>query len=208
MKRRDMLIGACAFSVAFRSIPSFSKTPVDGLLEPGPLPEMSFGRQDAPVTVIEYASLTCPHCRSFHMTTWPTVRANYVDAGKLRFIMREFPLDPRSAAAFMLARCAGPEIWYATIDLLYRAQVQWARGDDPIAAFKSVLGVTGMAAAEIEACISDQQLLDKINAVAARGKEFGVNSTPTFFFNGEIRRGALTVKEFSKIVDPLIGGTK
>lgn len=208
MKRRDMLIGASAFSVALRSIPSFSKTPVVGLMEPGPLPEMSFGRQDAPVTVIEYASLTCPHCRSFHMTTWPTVRANYVDTGKLRFIMREFPLDPRSTAAFMLVRCAGPEIWYATIDLLHRTQAQWARGDDPIAAFKSVLGVTGMGATDIEACISDQQLLDKINAVAASGKELGVNSTPSFFFNGKMRKGALTINEFSQIVDPIIGDTK
>ncbi len=92
------------------------------LLAPGPLPEKSFGDADAPVIVIEYASLTCGHCRNFHMTVWPDFKAKYVDSGKVRFIICEFPFNPRASADFMLARCAGEDKWYPTLDLLYRSQ--------------------------------------------------------------------------------------
>jgi protein-disulfide isomerase len=156
------------------------------------------------VTVVEYASLTCPHCRTFHVNVWPEFKKKYVDTGQVRFIMREFPFDPRASAGFMLARCAGDDKWYATIDLLYRSQDNWARVSDGTAALKPLMGMTGMDSARFESCLQDQALLEQVAAVAEAGKSFGVDSTPTFFVNGEMRKGALSLEQFSEIIDPLV----
>ncbi|MFA6031351.1 MAG: DsbA family protein [Myxococcota bacterium] len=204
MKRRQFLVAASALTLLQTLQPVSAQTTVPDLLAPGPLPEKSFGKLDAPVTVIEYASLTCPHCRSFHVDTWPAVKEKYVDTGKVRFIMREFPFDPRASAGFMLARCAGDEKWYATVDLLYHSQDRWAGVSDPTTALKSLMGIAGMKAEAVEACLQDQPLLDKITAIADAGKRYGVNSTPSFFINGKIYKGALTIAKFSEIVDPLV----
>lgn len=205
MKRRSVLVGLSAFAgaITFPTLLSAQPTP-DQLLAPGALPEKSFGPEDAPVTVIEYASLTCPHCRTFHVNVWPEFKKKYVDAGQVRFVMREFPFDPRASAGFMLARCAGDDKWYATIDLLYRSQDNWARVPDGTAALKSLMGMTGMDTARFESCLQDQELLEQVTAVANAGKSFGVDSTPTFFVNGEMRKGALSLEQFSEIIDPLI----
>ncbi|WP_187971611.1 DsbA family protein [Aquibium microcysteis] len=205
MKRRSFIAASLVAAATFplMSGRAASATPEE-LLKPGPLPEISFGSADAPVTVIEYASLTCPHCRTFHVTAWPAVKEKYVDTGKVRFIMREFPFDPRASGGFMLARCAGPDKWYPVVDLLYRSQDAWARVPDGVAALKSLMGMTGMTGEQVEACLSDQALLEKVTAVTEAGKAYGVDSTPTFFINGEKTAGALTVEQFSSIVDPLI----
>lgn len=110
MKRRTFLIGTSAMALVCAASPlAFAQPTEQELLEPGALPDKTFGTDDAPVTIIEYASLTCPHCRTFHIDVWPGLKEKYVDTGKVRFIMREFPFDPRSTAGFMLARCAGDE---------------------------------------------------------------------------------------------------
>ncbi|MBS4020195.1 MAG: DsbA family protein [Dechloromonas sp.] len=205
MKRRSFIAASLVAAATFplMSGRAASATPEE-LLKPGPLPEISFGSADAPVTVIEYASLTCPHCRTFHVAAWPAVKEKYVDTGMVRFIMREFPFDPRASGGFMLARCAGPDKWYPVVDLLYRSQDAWARVPDGVAALKSLMGMTGMTGEQVEACLSDQALLEKVTAVTEAGKAYGVDSTPTFFINGEKTAGALTVEQFSAIVDPLI----
>ncbi len=205
MKRRSFIAASLVAAATFplMSGRAASATPEE-LLKPGPLPEISFGSADAPVTVIEYASLTCPHCRTFHVAAWPAVKEKYVDTGKVRFIMREFPFDPRASGGFMLARCAGPDKWYPVVDLLYRSQDAWARVPDGVAALKSLMGMTGMTGEQVEACLSDQALLEKVTAVTEAGKAYGVDSTPTFFINGEKTAGALTVEQFSSIIDPLI----
>lgn len=209
MKRRMFLIGAAATSaVGALSSASFAQPTQDELLAPGKLPEKSFGAEDAPVTVIEYASLTCPHCRTFHVEVWPAFKEKYVDTGQVRFIMREFPLDPRSTAGFMLARCAGDDKWYATIDLLYRTQDSWARASGGSTAMKAVMSMTGMEEAVFEACLQNQQLQEQVSAVVEAGRAFGVDSTPTFFVNGEMHKGALSLERFSEIVDPLIAAGK
>jgi protein-disulfide isomerase len=204
MKRRHVLAGAAAVCALSWLMPPAVAATMEEMLKPGPLPEQSFGSADAPVTVIEYASLTCPHCRTFHVETWPAVKEKYVDTGKVRFIMREFPFDPRASGGFMLARCAGEGKWYATVDLLYRSQDNWARVADATSAFKTLMGMTGMSGPAVEACLSDQALLEKVTAVSLKGRTYGVDSTPTFFINGEVRKGALTIEQFSEIVDPMI----
>ncbi|MBX3576374.1 MAG: DsbA family protein [Rhizobiaceae bacterium] len=204
MIRRSLLrFGVTAILIASGG-PAFAAPATTELMKEGALPEKSFGSADAPVTVIEYASLTCPHCRSFHLNTWPTVKEQYIDTGKVRFIMREFPLDVRASGGFMLARCSGEDKWYAVVDLLYRTQDKWARVQEATIALKSIMGMTGMSGEEVEACLKDQTLLEKINAVRDAGQAFGVESTPTFFINGELTKGALTVEQFRAIVDPFL----
>jgi protein-disulfide isomerase len=174
------------------------------LAETGKLPENSFGSPQAPVTVIEYASLTCHHCRNFHLNTWPEVKAKYVDTGRVRFVMREFPLDPLATGGFMLARCSGEQKWYAVVDMLYRADDKWAHAQDPLEGLKALMRQTGMGDQAFEACLSDQTLLDDIRAVARRGATAGVTATPTFFVNGRKASGFLTLEAFSALVDPLL----
>lgn len=178
------------------------------LLQPGPLPERILGRDDAPVTVIEYASMTCGHCANFHLNVWPAFKAEFIDTGKVQFILREFPFDPRATAAFMLARCMGDDRWYPTVDLLFRNQPRWARAQDGKEGFLSVLSMTGLKEADLEACLSDQALLDKVNAVAARGQELGVNSTPTFFINGEKYTGVMPIEQLRAVIEPIVAGAK
>ena len=178
------------------------------VLKPGALPDMALGEANAPVTIVEYMSTTCPHCAAFHNNTFDAIKEKYVDSGKVRFIMREFPFDPRASGAFMLARCSGDDKWYATIDLLYRAQETWARGKDAAGAFKSIMGMTGMDGAKVEACLSDQTLLEKVSAVAEKGRSFGVEATPTFFVNGELYKDAYSAEAFSSKIDSLLTANK
>lgn len=174
------------------------------LLDPGPLPEKVFGAVDAPVTVIEYASLTCHHCMSFHMKTWPEFKAKYVDTGKVRFIIREFPLDPLAMAGFMLARCAGEEKWYAVVDMFYRTQEGWAHSDKPLDGLTQAMRQAGMGKDGVDACLKREDLYQGIRQVADRAKGFGVESTPTFFVNGEKQVGALSIEQFDAILAPLL----
>lgn len=202
MQRRTLLTGTL-LSALYPPV-AFAQNVGDQLFVPGPLPEQSFGDENAPVTVIEYASLTCGHCRNFHLTTWPEFRKKYVETGQVRFIIREFPLDPRATAGFMLARCAGPDKWYPTVDLLYRSAENWTQVADAASGLKQVMGMAGMSGEQVETCLADQELLDNINLVAAKGSAMGVTSTPTFFVNGEKYAGALSIEQFSEIIDPLL----
>jgi len=177
------------------------------LLEPGPLPEKVFGAADAPVTVIEYASLTCHYCMNFHINTWPAFKAKYVDTGKVRFIAREFPLDPLSAAGFMLARCGDDAKWYPIVDMLYKTQEGWAHSQTPLDALTQTMKQAGFTQETVEACLKREDLFTGVKQVQERGsKEFSVNSTPTFFINGEKKVGALTIEEFDKVLAPLLAG--
>lgn len=172
--------------------------------EPGPLPEIVFGPADAKVTVVEYASLTCHHCRDFHIKTWPQVKARYVDTGKVRFILREFPLDQLALAGFALARCAGEGNWYPTADLLYRNDDAWAHAQSPLDGLRALMLKNGMSKERFDSCLGDQALQEKILTVSRNGSVAGVNSTPTFFVNGKKYQGFMTIEQFAAIVDPLL----
>jgi protein-disulfide isomerase len=179
--------------------------PVAQLMAPGALPDMALGEAGAPVTIIEYASMTCSHCAAFHETTWPVLKTKYVDTGKVRFILREFPLDPLAAAAFMLARCAGPERRNAIIDMLYTEQSAWAFGDKPLEALAARVKVAGVSQADFETCLKDQALYDKVNQTRQRAVDaFKVSATPTFFVNGQELSGELPIDAFDKVLQPLL----
>ncbi len=174
------------------------------LLEAGKLDEKVLGKADAPVTIVEYASMTCSHCADFTVNTLPSIKEKYIDTGKARLIFREFPFDPRATAAFMLARCAPDERYFPMVDVLFKQQMQWAAADDAQAALLQISKLAGFTQESFNACLTNQQLLDDVNAVRDRGAEFGVNATPTFFINGQKYSGALSVDQMSAVIDSML----
>ncbi|WP_457935711.1 DsbA family protein [Mesorhizobium sp. 10J20-29] len=174
------------------------------LLEEGALPDQVLGNADAPVTIVEYASMTCPHCAHFHETTLPELKKKYLDTGKARLILREFPFDPRAEAGFMLARCSGDK-YFPMVDVLFKQQQNWASVQNAKDALLQISKLAGFSQESFEACLTDQKLLDDVRSVQKRGAdEFKVDSTPTFFINGNTYKGALTIEEMSAIIDGML----
>lgn len=175
---------------------------VTELMAPGPLPEMALGKADAPVTIVEYASMTCPHCARFAENTLPGLKTKYIDTGKVRLVFREFPFDPRAEAGFMLARCS-KDNYFPMVDVLFKQQMNWVTVDNAKDALLQLAKLAGFSQQSFEACLTDQQLLEQIRAVRKRAEDqFGVNSTPTFFVNGEKYSGEMSIDEMSAIIDP------
>lgn len=174
------------------------------LMQPGPLSEMSMGVESAPVTIIEYASMTCGHCANFHEKTYPELKKRYIDTGKVRFIFREFPLDMLAAAGFMLARCAGDDKYFPLVEILFHRQKEWAV-QTPLPPLLAIAKQTGFTQQTFEQCLASDKLLKDIEQVRARAtNKFGVNSTPTFFINGKKYTGALSIDEMAKLIDPYL----
>jgi protein-disulfide isomerase len=174
------------------------------LMVPPPLGDRVLGKDDAPVTVIEYASMTCPHCAHFAETTYPELKKRYIDAGKVKYIFREFPLDPLAAGASMLARCAPPDKFYPMIETLFQMQRTWAV-EKPIPPLMAIAKQAGFTEQSFNACLSDQKMLDQIQTEQKRATDkFGVNSTPTIFVNGIKQVGASSIEDLAKVIDPLL----
>ena len=185
--------------------PADGEVDVAKLMEPGPLKEMALGDENAPVTIVEYMSMTCPHCASFHEDNFKPLVEKYVDTGKVRFVLREFPFDPRAAAAIMLARCAPENQFFPMVDVLFKQQRNWATASDGRQALLQIARLAGFTQESFEACLTNQKLLDDVNAVRTKaGNEFGVQSTPTFFINGKRYPGNMSVDIMSAIIDPLL----
>src|SRR5262245_6596735 len=211
--RRELLTGAATIaltavlSAALGDAVLAQRVPAQGaapsapisseeLLQPGPLGEMSMGPDNAQVTIVEYASMTCPHCAHFHEQTLPELKKRYIDTGKVRFIFREFPFDPLAAGAFMLARCAEKDKYFPMIDALFSQQTTWAV-QKPIEPLFAIAKQAGYTKETFEACLANQKVLEGIEWVRSRGaQKFGVDSTPTFFINGTRHKGALSIDDF------------
>ena len=167
--------------------------------------EQVLGNPDAPVTIIEYASLTCPHCAQFHKEVLPELKERYIAPGKVRLIYRDFPLDQTALAAAALAHCAGPERYFSMLDVLFETQGNWARADDPIAALKRLGKLGGLTDEKMNACLADQQLTDGILRARLDGQnQYQIGSTPTFIIDGKAYPGSRDVDEFSALIDPLL----
>jgi protein-disulfide isomerase len=178
-------------------------TPAD-LAEAGPDGDVVLGVENAPVTIIEYASMTCGHCAHFSTTTFPELKKRYIDTGKVRFIMREFPLDPLAAAGFMLARCAGKDKFMPLVETLFAKQGDWVV-QKPLAPLKEIAKQAGFTSESFEQCLANQKVLDNIQAVRDRASQkLGVNSTPTFFINGKKVNGDLPIEDIAKEIDPYL----
>ena len=173
------------------------------LMQPGPLGEKALGPEDAKVVLVEYASMTCGHCANFHKNTYGKMKENYIDTNKIRYLFREFPLDPLASAASMLARCAPEEKFFDVIDLLFAEQRVWAYTDNPVKSLLDFSKQVGFTEKSFETCLTNQALLDGVNWVRERAStKFGVNSTPTFFLNGKmLSGGAMSFDDLSKLLD-------
>jgi len=177
------------------------------LLVPGPLGDMAQGDPMAPVTVIEYASLTCNHCADFNNNVKPKLAEQYIETGKVYYILRDFPFDPIATAAFMLSHCAGEERYYGFIDVLFKQQTQWAFTQTPMEDLKAIARQGGFSEERFDQCMKDERIFDHVKDVATRGANtFGVRSTPTFFINGEKVEGALPWAEFEPLIEKAVEG--
>ena len=212
LTRRRFNLGLAAGAVAITQFSpiafvsqAFAQVSMDDLMAKGPLDEMSLGDANAPVTIIEYASMTCGHCARFHREVFPKLKEQYIDTGKVHFILREFPLDPLAAGGFMLARCAGNDLYFPMVDVLFEKQADWIKTNDPVTALFNLVRQAGFTKESFDSCLSNQQLLDGINEVKSRAADkFGVDSTPTFFVNGQKANGVQSIEELGKLIDPYL----
>jgi protein-disulfide isomerase len=157
------------------------------------------GKSDAPITIIEYASLTCPHCAEFDRDTLPEITKNWIDTGKARLIYRDYPLDGLAMQAAMLAHCAPPDRYFGFVNELFHSQLTWARSSEPKAALERIAKLGGIGGEQFQKCLSDEAMARSIGATAqAAQKDYGVDSTPTFFINGTKIEGALPYDAFDK----------
>jgi len=189
-------------------LPLFAPFPATaGIVSPQEsMAEMSIGKSDAPVTMIEYSSLGCPHCASFHINTLPQIKKEYIETGKVRLIFRDFPLGTPALAASMIARCAGPVKFFGFIEIIFRSQDTWARDKDPLGKLSQIARFGGLSEADVDTCLKQQTLLDFIRKGAATAQEtHKVNSTPTFIIAGEPVSGAQPFENFKKIIDKALG---
>ncbi|MDA9468441.1 MULTISPECIES: DsbA family protein [Bradyrhizobium] len=175
--------------------------------KPVSLPDMALGPNDAAVTITEYASMTCPHCAAFNEQVFPKIKKEYIDTGKVRYVFREFPLDIKAAAGSMLSRCIAngdaPK-YFAVTDMLFRQQNDWVL-KNTTETLTRIGKQAGLTQQQVEACLKDQALLDKIAADQKYASDvLKVDSTPTFFINGEKIKGEASFEEFAKKINPLL----
>jgi protein-disulfide isomerase len=168
--------------------------------------DMVMGNPDAKVTIVEYASLTCPHCAAFHATSLPALKENYIDKGTVKLVFRDFPLDGLALRAAMLPHCAGPMRYFGLLGTLFARQTQWRDVQDPLLALAAIARQAGMSEEDFKACLADKAVEKTVlDSALEADKSLGVNATPTFFVNGTKYSGGLTTEQLKAIVDPLVG---
>ncbi len=175
--------------------------PVVELMKPGELPDTFLGNEDAPVTIVEYSSMTCPHCATFHSEVMPDLKKKYIDTGKVKYILREFPLDNVAAAAFMLTRCVDNSRRYDLLEVLYAHQADWAFKDAPLEDLKRFSKQAGFTDDSFNQCLGNEKMLKSMEDDRERANtEFAIHSTPTFFVNGKRMKGDHSLKEFDEMI--------
>jgi protein-disulfide isomerase len=213
MNRRNLFVAGMAaalgLALSFGAMAPASAQPkpdveIEKLMEKGALPDNFAGNADAPITIVEYSSMTCPHCAAFHKEVLPELKTKYIDTGKVKYIVREFPLDNVAVTAAMLARCVEPAKYMEFVDLLYSRQEAWAFKDQPLPELQKFAKQIGFTEDRFNQCIADQKSLEYINWVRDRGsKEFKVRATPSFFVNGVRVKGAATIAKFDELISQL-----
>jgi protein-disulfide isomerase len=164
--------------------------------------EQSIGDADAPVTIIEYSSLSCPHCAAFHKEVLPELKERYVDTGKVRMVFRDFPTNGPALDAAVLAHCAGPDRYIGFLDVLFQTQASWASSPDPRQALKQLGKLGGLDEPQMDACFDNESMVDGILKLQIDGQnEHNVRSTPTFVINDDVHVGNRSIDEFAELID-------
>ncbi len=200
------------------SAPAASNTPAASRPQATPIPaaagdrlsfvikpdDMVLGSADAKVTMVEYASLTCPHCANFHVSTLPALKTEYIDKGLVKLVYRDFPLDGLALRAAMMAQCAGPDRYFGYLELLFGRQVQWATAKDPLEGLAAIGKIGGMTDDQFKICLTDKTVEQKVLASALEGeKTYAVRATPTIFIDG-LRYSGMSIEQLRSILDPII----
>ena len=176
------------------------KPTIAQVMDSGPLPPMTLGRAEAPVTIIKYASMTCPYCRQFQTKTFPTLKRKYIDTGKVRFILREFPIGFQSGAATIALRCVPPSQYFAAYDALMRGQAKWVSMEVRREPIWRIVRRFDLSRQKFDACYQDKALIANLDAVKNRGRTLGVIGTPNFFVNGKLYKRVLTLGDIDGFV--------
>jgi protein-disulfide isomerase len=171
------------------------------LMAPGPLGERVMGKPTAPVTVIEYVSLTCPHCASFQKHLFPRLKKEFIDTGRVRYIVREFPIGRTAGTAAIVNRCAPEEKYFFLLDQFLTRQPEWVSQEVRPDAIYSVAKASGMSRETFDKCLSNQVIIDGLTEVKQRGRQFNVIGTPTFFINGRKAQGEVTYDEIKAMIE-------
>jgi len=210
--RRELCAGTAALALAgavfgvrpagFGLVrPAFAQASEEEVMSPGPLGEKTQGDPKAPVTLIEYAAVTCPHCADFFMHQYPEIKSKYIDTGKVHFIFREFPLNALDMAGFMLARCAGDDKYFPIVDTLFEKQKEWVV-QKPLEPLMAIAKQAGFTKETFESCLTNHQVEDGLKWVRERAAgQLGVSGTPTFFINGKRYTGNPTAADLGKQID-------
>jgi protein-disulfide isomerase len=180
---------------------------LEEILRPGDLPEMALGRKDAPVTLVQYASMTCPYCRRFQAESFPALKREYIDTGKVRYILRaEFPIGKQSGLATVALRCAPSDKYFVLYEKFMAQQPSWVSQEvrpDPIF---QVAAQVGMTRAQFDSCRENRGMIAAINGIKERGRTLGIIGTPNFFINGKLVKQVIGIAEIRAMVDPLLAG--
>lgn len=202
--RRRLVAGLLAGAAL---IPLFS-APLWAVLPPTEdlTAEMIMGDENAPVTILAYESMTCPHCATFHKDTLPQLKKEYIDTGKAKLVFRDFPLDQLALRAHMMARCAGKSRYFGMVEVIFRTQEQWARDSDPVQALANIGRMSGLSQEDFESCMGNKELFDSIVRRIKEGRDkYGIQSTPTFIVNEDKAiTGAKSFEEFDEVLKPLL----
>lgn len=208
--RRSLMAWLAAAPMLSLAAPALAQEAADAspadLAVPGPLPARTLGQASAPVKMIEYASMTCSHCARFNNEVFPAIKSGYIDTGKVFYELREFPLDPRATAGFMLARCSGDQ-FFPLVDVMFHTQDKWAfvEANQVLPALLALARQAGLSEDAFNKCLSDTSLQGKIDSIKQRGTDvFKIDGTPTFFFNGKRVGGEISLDDFRKVVDPML----
>jgi protein-disulfide isomerase len=200
--RRSLLLGAAALAFG---LPASTALAVDvtALHAPSAIGEMALGSETAKVTIVEYASASCPHCASFHKDVFEQLKKEYIDTGKVRFIFREFPHNNPGLAAFMIVRCAPKEKYFPLMDVIFRTQEDWFQS--PQEGLFKIAQQAGFTKQSFDECLKNESVAKGILDVRSKAETFGVEGIPAFFINGERYDGDNTFEAFKQKLDPLLG---
>ena len=206
MNRRVLLASAAVAALASTAFAQEEKAVVVdkvALNTPPAMGDMTMGKDDAKVVVIEYASASCPHCADFATTQFGKFKADFIDTGKVKFIFREFPHNDAALGAFMIARCAPKEKYFPLIDVFFKTQKDWV--PNPLEGLKKIALQSGFTEESFNACLNNKDVAKAIFEVREKADGFGVQGIPTFFINGDHYKGDYTVEGLKAAIDPLLG---